>query len=253
MTRATHHDLVSSQFGTAAAAYVASPVHAAGADLDQLEGLVLRAPKASVLDLGCGSGHVSLRLAQWVAEVTAYDLSDGMLAAVRREAARLGRSNIVCRQGSVEKLPFADGGFDFVISRFSAHHWHDVAAALTEARWVLKPGGQAAFADVVTPGGALFDTWLQSLELLRDPSHGRNLSIDEWRRALEAAGFVVKETTIGRLRLDFASWVARIGTPQLHIQVLRSLHERMPQEVADYFQLEPDGSFTVDTMVMIAV
>src|SRR5579871_972324 len=179
MTRTTHQDLVASQFGTTAAAYVASSVHANGPDLDQLEGLVLRMPRATVLDLGCGSGHVSLRLAPWVAEVTAYDLSDGMLDAVRREAARLGRGNIVCRQGPVEKLPFADAEFDVVVSRFSVHHWHNVPAALAEARRVLKPGGQAAFADVVTPLRPLFDTWLQSLELLRDPSHARNLTIDE--------------------------------------------------------------------------
>ncbi|TAL02801.1 MAG: class I SAM-dependent methyltransferase [Rhodospirillaceae bacterium] len=253
MTRATHHDLVASQFGTTAAAYVASSVHASGADLDQLEGLVLRTPRSTVLDLGCGSGHVSLRLAQWVAQVTAYDLADGMLDAVRREASRLGRNNIVCQRGPVESLPFADATFDVVVSRFSVHHWHDVAAGLRDARRVLKPGGQAAFADVTTPGRAVFDTWLQSLELLRDPSHGRNLSVDEWRQALATAGFVVTETTTRRLRLDFPSWVARMGTPDIHVQALRSLHGRMPQEAADYFQLEADGSFTVDTMVMIAV
>jgi hypothetical protein len=105
---------------------------------------------------------------------------------------------------------------------------------------------------VVTPGRPLFDTWLQSMELIRDPSHARNLSVAEWRAALTAVGFVVKDVTTRRLRLEFPSWVARIGTPAGQVETLRALHQRMPQEVADHFELGPDGSFTVDTMVMVA-
>jgi SAM-dependent methyltransferase len=252
MTRARHHDLVVQQFGSTADAYVASAVHAQGADLDQLEQVVAKRPGARLLDLGCGGGHVSLRAAPYVGEVVAYDLAADMLAAVERQAARHGHANIVCRQGPAEHLPFPDAGFDVVMSRFSAHHWHDVAAGLAEARRVLKPGGVAAFADVVTPGTALLDTWLQSLELIRDPSHARNLSVAEWRAAMARAGFAVHDVTTRRLRLDFPSWVARMGTPAVHIETLRSLHRRMPHEVAAHFALEGDGSFTVDTMVLTA-
>ncbi|WP_435889727.1 class I SAM-dependent methyltransferase [Escherichia coli] len=45
------------------------------------------------------------------------------------------------RQGYAESLPFADNAFDIVISRYSAHHWHDVGAALREVNRILKPGG----------------------------------------------------------------------------------------------------------------
>src|SRR5437868_3184012 len=109
--RTTHHDLVASQFGTTAEAYVTSSVHASGADLDQLENLVREMPGARVLDLGCGGGHVGLRMAQWTSEVVSYDLSADMLAAVRKEAARLGRANITTQQGAVENLPFPDASF----------------------------------------------------------------------------------------------------------------------------------------------
>jgi len=252
MTRASHHDLVVQQFGTTADAYVASAVHAQGPDLDQLEHLVLKQPHARVLDLGCGGGHVSLRVAPYVQDVVAYDLADDMLAAVARQAAIHRHTNISCRQGPAEKLPFVDGTFDVVISRYSAHHWHDVAAGLAEARRVLKAGGIAAFADVTTPGAPLLDTWLQSLELIRDPSHGRNLSVAQWRAAITAAGYRVTDVTPRRLRLDFTSWVTRMGTPAVQVETLRALHRRMPQEVAAHFAMEADGSFTVDTMVLTA-
>jgi ubiquinone/menaquinone biosynthesis C-methylase UbiE len=58
----------------------------------------------------------------------------------------------VTQQGYAETLPFADASFDVVISRYSAHHWHDVGQALREVKRVLKPGGVMIIMDVMSPG-----------------------------------------------------------------------------------------------------
>jgi ubiquinone/menaquinone biosynthesis C-methylase UbiE len=247
MTEPAHTSLVASQFGRRAEAYVASAVHAHGEDLDQLVEIVAARRVARGLDLGCGGGHVSFRVAPHIDEVVAYDLSADMLAAVARHAAERGLGNIVTEQGDVEHLPFADGSFDLVLSRYSAHHWHDYRAALGEARRVLKGGGRAVFMDVVAPSDALLDTYLQSLELLRDPSHVRNYTTEEWRQALAAAGLMPTRSTSRRLRLDFASWIGRMQPPAAHVAAIRSLQALAPREVADHFAIEPDGSFTIDT------
>jgi len=252
MARASHHDLVASQFGATAQAYVSSTVHSSGPDLEQIEALGCDRPGARALDLGCGGGHVALRLSQWVTNVVAYDLSPEMLLAVAQEAQRQGRSNITCQQGPVEKLPFLDASFDIVASRYSAHHWHDVPAGLAEARRVLKPGGVFVMADLVGVDQPLHDTWLQTIELLRDPSHARSLTVSEWRDLLAAAGFKVTDVVLRKLRIDFPSWTKRIGTTDLHIQALRSLHGSMPAEVAAYFEFDADGSFTADTALLTA-
>ena len=68
-------------------------------------------------------------MAAHAASVTAYDLTAGMLAVVQREASARDIKNISTVQGMAEVLPFPDARFDFVISRYSAHHWHDVPAA----------------------------------------------------------------------------------------------------------------------------
>jgi hypothetical protein len=106
--------------------------------------------------------------------------------------------------------------------------------------------------DVVSPGVALFDTWLQSLELLRDPSHVRNASLAEWCALLAHAGFDVGSITRFRLRLEFGTWIERMKTPPAHVQAIRSLQAYAGAEVREYFAIEPDGSFTVDTVLIAA-
>ena len=249
---ASHEALVASQFGPQAAAYVTSAVHARGEDLDRIAAVIDRVRPAKFLDLGCGGGHVGFAAAPFAGSVTAYDLSADMLAAVAGEATRRGLTNIVTRQGAAEALPFADASFDAVASRYSAHHWSDMAKGVAEAARVLKPGGFAVFADVVAPQDALLDTFLQSFELLRDPSHVRNRSIAEWRGLAEAAGLDVVSVVTGRLPLDFGAWIERMKTPPVFVTAIRALQDAMAARVRDYFDIRADGSFTIDTMVMEA-
>jgi SAM-dependent methyltransferase len=247
MTTQTHAALVTAQFGPRAAAYVASAVHAAGADLDHLAALAERGPRtARILDLGCGGGHVSFHMAPFAGQLVAYDMSVEMLNAVARTAADKGLRNVVTRQGVAEKLPFPDGAFDMVVSRFTAHHWQDFAAGLREARRVLRDGGRAVFIDVTAPVSPLCDTHLQTIELLRDTSHVRNYSVTQWQASLRDAGFGPAETMARRLRLEFTAWVARMRTPPVLVAAIRALQADMPREVIDYLELEEDGSFKID-------
>jgi SAM-dependent methyltransferase len=247
-----HSAVVAEQFGSRANAYVTSAVHAAGEDLDHLAAAVGTRPAARVLDLGCGGGHVAFRLAADVGQVIAYDLSAEMLQAVAAEAGKRCLRNIATERGMAERLPFADESFDVVASRYSAHHWRDLRACLKEARRVLKRSGIAVFMDVVAPSAALADTYLQAVELLRDPSHVRDYSVEEWLRAAGEAGFSPGVVTRRRLLLEFSPWVRRIGTPDDLVAAIRSLQARMAGEVVEYFEIREDGSFTVDTMTLEA-
>jgi SAM-dependent methyltransferase len=239
--------LVVTQFGPRAEAYVASSVHAQGADLDQLENILRERPAKAVLDLGCGGGHASLRVAPFAQHVTAYDLAPPMLAAVAKLAAERGLVNVSTRQGAAESLPFPDASFDMVLSRYSAHHWSDLSAALRETRRVLVPRGHVIFMDVIAPERPVLDTYLQSVELLRDPSHVRDYSATEWLDALTDAGLVPGPVTRRRLRLEFASWIERINTPEPHAAAIRSLQHMVADDVKAHYEIEADGSFSIDT------
>ncbi|MDP4004486.1 class I SAM-dependent methyltransferase [Methylobacterium sp. NEAU K] len=252
MSARSHASHVVDQFGAQASAYVTSAVHAAGADLDRIGALIRGMPGSRALDLGCGGGHVAFAAAAAGATVTAYDLSTEMLAAVAAEAGRRGLDRIEIRPGAAESLPFADAAFDAVLTRYSAHHWRDVPAALAEARRVLKPDGLLVVCDIASPEEPLLDTHLQAVELLRDPSHVRDYRMSEWRRMLEAAGFAAGATLETRPRMEFASWIARMRTPPVNAAAIRALQAAAPEEVTAHFGIEADGSFLIDSVLIEA-
>lgn len=252
MTTRSHHDNVEKQFGSQASAYLSSAVHASGRDLQRLAERLADFPQAHVLDMGCGAGHASFEAAGQVAQVTAYDLSSQMLEVVAQAARDKGFANIATQQGYAESLPFADASFDVAISRYSAHHWHDVGQALREVKRVLKPGGVMIIMDVMSPGHPVRDVWLQTVEALRDTSHVRNYSSGEWLTMASEAGLVINHLLTDRLPLEFSSWVARMRTPEALTEAIRLYQESASAEVKAYFALQQDGSFTSDTIMFEA-
>jgi len=253
MMSKAHDALVRGQFGPRANAYVQSTVHAQGADLAALETVVEKIKPGRALDLGSGGGHAAYVLARHARQVAAVDLSAEMLTAVTNTAKAKGLSNIETHRASVDRLPFADASFDCVVTRYSAHHWRDFAGGLSEARRVTIPGAPVIFVDVFTPGAALLDTHLQSLELLRDTSHVRNYTLAEWTESLARTGLRVKALQTWRLDLEFESWIARMQTPPVFVAAIKALQAAAPDEVRKHFAVKEDGSFTLDTMMIETV
>jgi ubiquinone/menaquinone biosynthesis C-methylase UbiE len=252
-TQPDQTDLIQRQFGAAAADYVTSAVHASGADLERIAAIAQAMRPAHALDLGCGGGHVAYAMAPHAARVTACDLSHDMVAVVAGEATRRGLDSIATLVASSADLPLGDGACDMLACRFSLHHWRDPAAGLAQARRVLRPGAPAVFVDAVAPEQLAADSHLQAVELLRDPSHGRDFTISQWQAMLAQAGFAVTAIVPARLRMDFAVWTARMRTPPGQAAAIRAIQALAPAEVADHFAIEPDGSFMLDTVLIEAI
>ncbi|HZA60214.1 MAG TPA: class I SAM-dependent methyltransferase [Actinomycetota bacterium] len=103
--------------------------------------------RGRVLDVGCGPGRLSIRLArQHGLDVTGVDLDPSMIERARANADRPGDGNerrpsfLV---GDVASLAFPDGSFDLVVTTLSMHHWADPTTGLAEIGRVLRPGGRA--------------------------------------------------------------------------------------------------------------
>jgi SAM-dependent methyltransferase len=101
---------------------------------------------ARVLEVGCGPGHLSTRLARHGFDVTGLDLDPAMIARAQANTDRAGnrggrRPSFLV--GDVAALAFPDRSFDLVLSTLSMHHWADPAAGLAEIGRVLRPGARA--------------------------------------------------------------------------------------------------------------
>jgi len=248
----SHANKVKEQFGPVANAYLSSTVHSQGADLGAITEKFSNASSATVLDLGCGAGHLSYAIAPHVKSTIAYDLSSEMLGIVSREAERRNLGNITTKQGRAEELPFENASFDWVCTRYSAHHWMEVRRAVEEVRRVLKPGGTLIVIDSCAPDNPLLDTHLQAIELLRDGSHVRNYTLAEWSAMLEAHGFQIKAHNFWKLPLDFQAWIRRMNTAPVYVEAIRSLLQNAPVEVRNYYEVKEDGSFTLGAVFIEA-
>jgi SAM-dependent methyltransferase len=210
-------------FGAAAARYAASDYHGGGPDLAAMvEAASLRGDER-VLDVGCGAGHTALAFAPKVREVVGLDLTQAMLDEARGLALRRGIANLRLERGDAMALPYPDAGFDLVTCRVCAHHFERPEAALREVARVLRPGGHLLLVDSVAPEDPAQDTFLNTLELLRDPSHVRDHTVSRWLALLEAAGLAGECRQRWRLAIDFDDWVLRMATPPAVVAVLRGL------------------------------
>lgn len=138
----------------------------------------------NVLDVGCGAGWLSRRLAKLVPEgrVVGMDISDEMIRRARRTSADF--DNLMFVTGEVAEIPWQPNFFSHVISVESSYYWPDPAAAIRELFRVLNAGGSA---------------WIL-INYYRDNPHchqwGNLLAVkthllfaDEWAELLRAAGF----------------------------------------------------------------
>jgi ubiquinone/menaquinone biosynthesis C-methylase UbiE len=98
----------------------------------------------TILDVGCGGGRTIQKLAAMATEGAVYgvDYAKGSVAASRAKNARsVQAGRVAISQGTVSKLPFADGSFDLITAVETQYYWPDLVADMQEIRRVLKPGG----------------------------------------------------------------------------------------------------------------
>jgi SAM-dependent methyltransferase len=166
-------------------------------------------PGDTVLDVACGGGLVARAFAPHVAHVTGIDVTPAMLDQARKAAAENRLTNTSWDQGDVTVLPYADGSFTIVATRFSFHHFVEPLAVLREMVRVCAPGGRIVVADSCPSEDAAKAAAFNRLELLRDPSHTRALPLSEMKSVFSAAGLRQPSVQFSELRDVVSNLLAR--------------------------------------------
>lgn len=128
---------------------------------DDLVGKLPDIGNARCLDLACGTGDITFRLAQKYPEghVVGLDLTEAMVALARP---RNSFGNVEFVIGDMSQTDFADESFEIVTGGYALRNAPDLTKALKEIRRVMKPGGTGAFLDFSKPSNRA----LQKVELL---------------------------------------------------------------------------------------
>lgn len=145
-------------------------------------------PGDSVLDVGCGTGEVTLPAKMRAQEGNVYGIDPAPeMIAVARKKAELKKLDIDFRVGVIEALPFPDASLDVVTSSLMMHHLPDdlKGRGLAEIYRVLKPGGRLLIADFMRPTG----TFLNHLFIALTRHQGLQMGIEDLQILLKEAGF----------------------------------------------------------------
>ncbi len=252
---ADEKQLVQKQFGDKAEAYARSAVHARGGSLARLVELVQPQAEWRMLDVATAVGHTAHTFAPHVALVMATDITYQMLPKAQELAREKGLGNVSTAVADAEATPFAPASFDLVTCRIAPHHFPQPALFVQEAARLLKPGGLFALVDNIVPHTTsrkkrdqreyeAAQRYINAFEKLRDPSHGRALSLWEWHQLIKQAGLTVRHTETMRKEISFGSWVRRMKVSEDNSLRLRAMLVQAPQLVLE--SLTPD--FSGDTI-----
>jgi SAM-dependent methyltransferase len=158
----------------------------------------------TVLDVAGGAGHLSRALAARVRQLVVLDITREMLETGQRATREAGIDNVLFVQGDATALPFVDGAFDLVMTRFALHHMPEPEAAVREMARAARAGGHVAVLDMVD-GEARHN----ELERLRDPSHTLALPEAELAAMFERAGLAISARDERDHVFDLEPWLAR--------------------------------------------
>ena len=194
-----------------AESYRSSEAHRQGRDLELFAEW---AAGKTVLDVATGGGHVARRLREAGCNVVTCDSSPGM------------QPDVICRG---EDLPFANSSFEVVACRVAAHHFDDPAAAVRE---LARVSSQL----VLVADNLFLGETGEEADRLRDPTHVRNYSEDEWRAFFHEVGLEVEVFEREEKRIELEPWLERAGC-------VGAEAERVKELLADRID---DGRVTVD-------
>lgn len=230
------------QYSKVGDAYIQSQSHAKGFDLEYLITMTQPKKRWVTLDIATGGGHAALTLAPYVKKVVAVDITPQMLQTaetfIHEERKVL---NVDFQLADAEDLPFGDHSFDLVTCRIAAHHFPDCQKFVKESARVLKKDGLLLVQDHVLPEDEATAQQVDQFERLRDPSHCRAYSENQWLMMFENGGLKVEKTVQMVKQHQFVDWAKRMNNTDDTMYDLVQMMKNSSDAVLDWFKPFPSA------------
>jgi len=183
----------------------------------------------SVLDVGTGTGQLALLLAEEGArEVVGIDISPAMLEAaeLQRLSARSAAARRVSfRLAPAHALPFRDERFDAIVCRLLLHHSHKPQVILAELARLLKHNGLLIVADLLSADDPVKRATQNAIEEKRNPSHVGVFGVEQYRKLIAGAGFVIEAEQTALFERELEEWLSDMQTEPGARTVVREMVE----------------------------
>jgi ubiquinone/menaquinone biosynthesis C-methylase UbiE/glutathione S-transferase len=231
------------QFDERASQYGKSHILADTSDIDKAMAELKLRPATPTLDIATGNGHTAIHLAEKGYQVTASDISTGMLEQAKKLAAEKGVT-INFQEHPAEKLPFADNSFGLITCRVAAHHFSSPEMFIRETSRVLKTYGYLVLIDSTVPDDHVeAHEWMDTLERLRDPSHVRFITPNVWRKWCMDAGLTVTKSQVESFKMPDVNWYFNVAnTPPENRKKVLEMLAKAPASVRELFKIgQEDG------------
>ncbi|WP_102348165.1 class I SAM-dependent methyltransferase [Bacillus sp. Marseille-P3661] len=247
-------DAVKQQFSKNAEKYVASESHAKGKDLPIIVDWLKPQPNWKALDIATGGGHVVKALAPYVQQVFSTDLTERMLQSA---ADHLNEhfNNVSYVIADAEALPFLANTFDVVTCRIAPHHFPNPERFISEVQRVLKPNGKFILIDNIVPNDSELANFMNTFEKLRDESHVRCLSVNEWQAHFTSSGLKEVKSELKKKTHDYQTWVKVTTKNEEQVESVNQYFLNAAEKLQQYYSVKVVNneiqSITVDEWMVL--
>ena len=226
------------QFNNQAKFYSSSKTFSAGESLNILSNLISKKTFKNGLDVGTGAGFAAFELSKSCEKVEATDISEGMINEAKKIMKERKINNLNFNICSAEELNYSDKEFDIVTCRTAAHHFLDVEKFCSEVHRVLKDEGEFIIVDTITSDQIKLNNWHQEVELIRDKSHIKNLSLIEWKNILKISKFSFLDIIQSRVTMNLNDWMERSGTSDKDKKILKDKFQNSDEKMKSFFGIK---------------
>lgn len=186
-------------------------------------------PDQSIIDIGSGSGALSIILAEEGAhEVVGVDTSPAMLETselLRLQSTSANVRRVSFRLAPAHALPFREDRFDVAICRLLLSHSHRPQDILEEVARLLKHGGMLILADLLSVDDPVKRATQNAIEEKRNPSHVAARSADQYRKLVNAAGLIIEGEQTVTFERELDEWMNDMQVDQMARTLVREMVE----------------------------